>query len=352
MIISIIIFLIIFSVIVVSHEFGHFALARRNGIRVNEFTIGMGPALVHHQVGETDFCVRALPIGGACVFDGMNGLEQEEDAELDAHSFPNASGSARIATVAAGPIFNFLLGFVLSLVVVAFSGTDLPGIQEVMEDSAAMEAGLEAGDVITKINGESIHLYREVALISSMNHGAPLTITYKRDGVKDTITIHPRYDQEAGRYFIGIIGGGEYHDCTALEVFPYAGYETIYWFKATVKSLANMVGGQFSKDDISGPVGIVKVVDDTYEEVNPYGLSAIILTFMSLATLLTVNLGVVNLLPIPALDGGRLVFLIIEAVRGKPVPPEKEGIVHLIGIILLMILMVFVLFNDISRFFR
>jgi regulator of sigma E protease len=99
-------------------------------------------------------------------------------------------------------------------------------------------------------------------------------------------------------------------------------------------------------------VGIVKVVDDTYEEVNPYGLSAIILTFMSLATLLTVNLGVVNLLPIPALDGGRLVFLIIEAVRGKPVPPEKEGIVHLIGIILLMILMVFVLFNDISRFFR
>ncbi len=344
MIISIIIFLIIFSVIVVSHEFGHFALARRNGIRVNEFTIGMGPALFHHQVGETDFCVRALPIGGACVFDGMNGLEQEEDVELDAHSFPNASVSARIATVAAGPIFNFLLGFVLSLVVVAFSGTDLPVIQEVMEDSAAMEAGLEAGDVITKINGESIHLYREVALISSMNHGAPLTITYKRDGVKDTITIHPRYDQEAGRYFIGIIGGGEYHDCTALEVFPYAGYETIYWFKATVKS--------FSKDDISGPVGIVKVVDDTYEEVNPYGLSAIILTFMSLATLLTVNLGVVNLLPIPALDGGRLVFLIIEAVRGKPVPPEKEGIVHLIGIILLMILMVFVLFNDISRFFR
>ena len=327
MIISIIIFLIIFSVIVVSHEFGHFALARRNGIRVNEFTIGMGPALFHHQVGETDFCVRALPIGGACVFDGMNGLEQEEDVELDAHSFPNASVSARIATVAAGPIFNFLLGFVLSLVVVAFSGTDLPVIQEVMEDSAAMEAGLEAGDVITKINGESIHLYREVALISSMNHGAP-------------------------RYFIGIIGGGEYHDCTALEVFPYAGYETIYWFKATVKSLANMVGGQFSKDDISGPVGIVKVVDDTYEEVNPYGLSAIILTFMSLATLLTVNLGVVNLLPIPALDGGRLVFLIIEAVRGKPVPPEKEGIVHLIGIILLMILMVFVLFNDISRFFR
>ena len=145
MIISIIIFLIIFSVIVVSHEFGHFALARRNGIRVNEFTIGMGPALFHHQVGETDFCVRALPIGGACVFDGMNGLEQEEDVELDAHSFPNASVSARIATVAAGPIFNFLLGFVLSLVVVAFSGTDLPVIQEVMEDSAAMEAGLEAG---------------------------------------------------------------------------------------------------------------------------------------------------------------------------------------------------------------
>ena len=122
MIISIIIFLIIFSVVVISHEFGHFAIARRNGIRVNEFDVGMGPMLAHRKVGETDFCIRLLPVGGACIFDGMSGLEEEENI-LDEHSFPNAGVYARIATVLGGPAANFILGFVLSLIVVAFSGS-------------------------------------------------------------------------------------------------------------------------------------------------------------------------------------------------------------------------------------
>ena len=352
MIVSVLIFLLIFTVIVVSHEFGHFAVARRSGIRVNEFAIGMGPVLYKRRMGETDFCIRLLPLGGACVFDGLNGLEPDEEAVLDEHSFPRASVFARIATVAAGPVFNFILGFLLSLIVVTFSGTDLPVVQEIIEESAAEDAGLMAGDRIVSVNGERIHLYREVSLISQMNYGEPLTITYEREGEKDTLVLTPRYDEETGRYYIGIRGAGEFHACRGLEVFPYAFYETGYWLKATLKSLGSMIGGHFSRDDIAGPVGVVKVVDDTYQAVNPYGLSAILLTFLSLSTLLTVNLGVVNLLPIPALDGGRLVFLIIEAIRGKPVPPDKEGLVHLAGIALLMAIMVMVLFNDISRFFR
>lgn len=352
MIISILIFLIIFSVIVISHEFGHYAIARRNGIRVIEFDIGMGPVLYRKKGEETDLCIRLLPIGGACIFDGMGGLDEEEDPkELDEHAFPNAPVGARIATVAAGPIANFILGFIFSLILVSFVGTDLPVIQEVIPDSAAMEAGLEKGDLIKKINGESIHIYREVTLASMMNYGEPLSIVIERDGEKKNVNLIPRYDEKDNRYYIGIRGSGQYLKCNPFQVFQYGFYETEYWLKATYKSLGLIFRGHFSKDDVAGPVGVVKVVDDTYQETAPYGPAAVILTFLSLATLLTVNLGVVNLLPLPALDGGRLLFLFLEAVRGKPIPPEKEGMVHLAGFAVLMFVMILVLFNDISKFF-
>ena len=185
MIISILIFLIIFSVIVIGHEFGHYAVARRCGIRVKEFDIGMGPVIFRREGKETDFCIRAFPIGGACLFDGMEALydpdntsfseEQREDA--DPHFYPNASVGARIATVLAGPFANFVIGLVFAIVIVAFTGTDLPVVYQVMENSAAEEAGLEAGDTIRAINGEPIHIYREVQLFSMMNYGEPLRIT-------------------------------------------------------------------------------------------------------------------------------------------------------------------------------
>lgn len=351
MIVSILIFLIIFSVIVIGHEFGHYAVAKRNGIRVNEFMIGMGPVLFHKKVGETDFSIRLLPIGGACVFDGMNGLEAEQ-GDLDEHAFPNAGVWKRIATVLAGPLANFILGFLFALIVVAFSGTDLPVVDQVIPDSAAEEAGLQSGDVIREIDGEHIHIYREVSLCSLLNYGSPMKITYERDGERKTVTLTPKYNEEADRYLIGIQGGGDILKCNVPETFQYSFYEVEYWLKATYKSLGTIFTGHFKLDDLSGPVGVVKVVDDTYQEVNQYGLPTIVLTFLNLATLLTVNIGVINLLPLPALDGGRLVFLIIEAIRGKPVPPEKEGMVHLAGIIALLALMVVVMFNDIGRFFE
>ncbi len=352
MLVSILIFLLIFSVIVISHEFGHFAIARRNGIRVLEFDIGMGPVLYRKKGGETDFCVRLLPIGGACIYDGLEGLDDEEEHQMDEHSFPNAPVGSRIASVLAGPMANFILGFIFSVILVAFTGTDLPVIQEIIPDSAAMEAGLEKGDVIKKINGETIHIYREVSLVSMMNYGEPLRITYERDGKKNTVELTPILDKEDNRYYIGIRGSGQYMKCNPVQVFQYGFYETFYWLKATYKSLGLIFRGHFTKDDVSGPVGVVKVVDDTYTETAPYGPAAVILTFLSLATLLTVNLGVINLLPLPALDGGRLVFLFLELVRGKPIPPEKEGMVHLAGFALLIFVMILVLFNDISKFVR
>lgn len=357
MIVSILVFILIFGILVISHEFGHFLIARRNGIRVNEFDIGMGPTLWHKKRGDTDFCIKALPVGGACIFDGMemvpdDGSDEGHARVTDEHSFPNAPVWARIATVLGGPFANFLLGYLLAVIIVAFSGTDLPVVQSVMPDSAAEAAGLEAGDVITRINGRSIHVYREVSLSSVFNYGEPLTVTFRRDGVKHTVTLTPKYYAEDGRYYIGLQGGGTLMRCNALQIFQYGWYEVEYWLRATYGSLGLIFRGHFSMNDLSGPVGVVKAVDDTYTEAKPYGISTVLLSFLNLTTLLTVNLGVMNLLPLPALDGGRLIFLLIEAVRGRPVPPEKEGMVHLAGIIALMALMVVVLFNDIGRFFH
>ncbi len=348
---TVILFLLIFGVVVISHEFGHFLIGKRNGIRVVEFAIGMGPTLFSFTKGETKYSLKLLPIGGACMFDGEDGVAAEDGVQ-DEHSFLSANVWARIATVSAGPLFNFLLAFVFSLIIVAFTGTDRPIVQQFMEDSAAEEAGLQVGDEIVNINGERIHLYREVSLISALNKGQTMDIVVKRNGEKQEITLVPKYSEEDGRYYIGLVGAGEYMKCNPVQVFQYGWYEVKYWVKATYKSLLMLLQGQATKDDVSGPIGIAQFVGDTYEEVKPYGISSVIFTMMNIVILLSVNLGIMNLLPLPALDGGRLVFMFIEVIRGKPVSPGKEGMVHFAGLVVFMILMVFIMYNDIARIFQ
>ena len=355
-VISILIFAIMFTVIVASHEFGHFLLAKLNGISVVEFSIGMGPTLLHFTKGGTKYSLKLLPIGGACMFEGENGLADEEDEdgkkkELSDGAFMKANVWKRIETVLAGPLFNFILAFIFALIVVGFCGSDKPVIQATMVGYPAEAAGIEPGDLITKIGNEKIHIYRQVSLISAINQGENLDIEYVRDGKKYTTTIVPQYDEETDRYYIGILGSGEIVECKGFDLFKYSIYETEYWFGYTFKCLKMLVGGKLTKDDVAGPVGMTQQIEETYEAVKPYGVSSVVFTMMELAMLISVNLGVLNLLPIPALDGGRLLFMLIEVVRGKPVPPEKEGIVHLIGMAALFILMIFVLFNDIIRLF-
>ncbi len=356
MLVSILIFFIIFGILVISHEGGHFLIARANGITVHEFTIGMGPVLYHKKLGETDFSIRLLPFGGACIFDDMDGLEQEKEEEgekeKDPHAFRNAGVWARIATVLAGPFFNVLLAFLLSLIVTRFSVWVFPTIASVAEDSAAIEAGLQVGDEIISMNGEKVHQANEVSYISMMNtDGSALHIVYERDGERQETVLTPKWSEEDQRYYMGInIGRTGY--ITGAKIIPYAWYEIEYYLKATVKSVGMLFTGKLGADDLSGPVGMVKMVDDTYEEVKPYGLPSLILTMLELTILLSVNLGVMNLIPIPALDGGRLLLLLIEVVRGKPLPEEKEGIVTMIGAMALIALMIFVMFNDFARFFN
>jgi len=349
-IISILIFLLILGILVISHEFGHFIVGRLCGIKVNEFTIGFGPKLFSFTKGETVFALRLLPFGGACIFDGADAMDPE--AELDERALPNASAGKRIATMIAGPAANVILAFVCSLIVVAFCGSDRPVVMDIMEDSAAQECGMQPMDVIKKIDGEHIHLYREVSMISAMNTGgSPLEIEYERDGERFIATLTPKYSEKDKRYYIGFIGSGEYIECNPLQIFQYSVYEVQYWARYTFKSLGMLLTGKVGMDALSGPVGMAEVVDETYDVAKSYGVSSVIFTMMNLLTLLSVNLGILNLLPLPALDGGRLVFALFELITGKKVPPDKEGYVHLVGIVFFILLMVVVMYHDIMRLF-
>lgn len=359
MIRTIILFIIVFGLVVISHELGHFLIGRKNGIRVVEFAVGMGPTLFSFMAGGTKCSLKLLPFGGACMFEGEDGMEREENAEWaqeesgEGVAFTEAGVWARIATVFAGPFFNFILAFIIAVILCVFTGADLPVVGTVMENSAASEAGLQQGDVITRIGHESIHFYREVSMISALNHGETMEITYERNGEKNVTVLSPQYSEEDGRYYMGITNGGAYLECGPLQVFQYGFYEVEYWVKLTYKSLAMLVKGQVTKDDVTGPVGIAQLVGESYDQAEKdYGTSYAILTMLQIVVLLSVNLGIMNLLPIPALDGGRLVFMLVEVVRGKPVPPEKEGMVHFAGLVVLMALMVFIMYNDIMRLLR
>lgn len=373
---GIVLFFVIFGVVVIAHEFGHFIIAKANGISVVEFTVGMGPCIFSVNKGGTKYAIRLLPLGGACIFEGEDGIERDtekkeaESGEADPQqdvqqavantelgskkkpgAFPDAPVFARIATVLAGPVFNFILAFLMSTIIVGSYGTDLPVVQQVSDGGAAQLAGMQDGDRILSMNGKKIHLYREISLASMLNKGEDIAVTYERDGKQYDTVIKPIYDESAGRYYMGLYGVGSYQKFGIFGTVKYSLYEVGYWINTTVKSLELLIQGQVSRNDVSGPVGMAQTVTQIYDQSKPDGIYYIWLNMLNFAILLSANLGVLNLLPFPALDGGRLVFLLVEAVRGKPVPPEKEGLVHMIGMACLMLLMVFVLYNDLTKIF-
>ena len=345
---KIVVAILLFCVIIIVHELGHFLLAKMNGIAVRGFSIGFGPSLLSYTKNGTKYALNLIPFGGACIFD------DEDPENISESSFLNASVWARIAVIAAGPVFNFILAFIMSLFLVGSLGYDPAVLVEIQKGSPAEAAGLEAGDVILKMNHENIKLYREITMYSFLNQNKPVELTYERDGQKYQTTLTQQYDEETKRYYYGFLGNtsGRYTDGTPLDVIKYSVYEVRFWIKSTIKSLGMLIQGQVSKDNVMGPIGITQMVGDVYEDAAPAGISAIVLSMMDIAILISANLGVMNLLPIPALDGGRLMFLIIEAIRRKPIDREKEGMVHFVGFALLMVLMVFILYNDIMRLFQ
>ena len=347
-------FIIIFGAVVIAHEFGHFLLAKANGIHVVEFSVGMGPSLISVKKGETKYSLRLFPIGGACMFEGEDGLA-EKDEEPGEGSFLKAPVWGRISTVVAGPFFNFILAFVIAFIMVNMSDIIAirdPVASQVLQGGGAEAAGLQAGDLIISVNGERMRLYQEISLYMQASYrGGDLDVIYERDGERITTILTPQYDQTTGVYMLGI-ANADFVEPKGLATFRYAWYEMRYSVKATYKSLAMLFRGQVGREDVAGPVGIaVNVVGKTYETAKSYGWQTVVLNMLNITLMLSVNLGILNLLPIPALDGGRLVFLLVEVIRGKPVPPEKEGMVHFVGLMFFMVLMVVIFFNDLANIF-
>lgn len=341
---GIILAILLFSFIIFFHELGHFLLAKKNGIDVDEFAIGMGPAIYQKNIkGPNTPCV-SLPIGGFCA------MGEDEEANDSPNNFNNKSVWARISVIVAGPVFNFILAFIFAVIITAMVGYDKPVIGAVESGYPAAEAGLKKGDEIVQMGNKKIHIFREVSFYNQFHSNEDVAVTVLRNGKEKTVTLTPKMDKELGYKRLGI-GSSGYSKANLLTAFQYGGYEVKFWICTTVDSLKMLVTGQIGVNELSGPVGIVSTVDTTYKESRSYGVFAVVVQMLNMAILLSANLGVMNLLPLPALDGGRLVFLFVEAIRGKRVPPEKEGYVHLAGIILLMLLMVFVMFNDINRIF-
>ena len=341
---SIIVALVIFGLLIFIHELGHFLLAKRGGIGVTSFSLGMGPAILKKQIGETEYALRILPFGGSCAMVG-------EDTESDAENAFNKKGVwTRISVVAAGPIFNFLLAFVGAVIMVLSIGVDKPIIAEMMDGYPAYEAGVRAGDEVISMNGRNIGVYRDVSLYVQLHQGETVDLVYARDGQRYETTIVPKMGED-GYYLMGITGGA-YSKCdNPLEVIKYAGAEVGYWIHVVFDSLKMMVTGQVGREDVGGPVRIVGMMGDVYEESAAIGSFAVFINMLNMVIFLSANLGVMNLLPIPALDGGRLFIMLIEVVTRRRVPEKIEGYIHTAGFMLLMGFMVFILFNDISLMF-
>ena len=218
MIIKYIIAILLFSAIILFHELGHFLLAKANGIRVNEFSLGLGPTIVGFTKGETKYSVKLLPFGGACMMEG------EDSQSDDDRSFQKKSVWARISVVAAGPVFNFIMAFVLAVIILGNIGISTPTVAQVEDGYGAQTAGLQAGDEIIKMNHKHIHFFKEISMYTLFHEGETVEVTYERNGEQNTVEVQPTYDEEQGRYRYGIYGSGEYTKVGPIKTLQYSVY--------------------------------------------------------------------------------------------------------------------------------
>lgn len=342
-VISIISAVLIFCVIVVVHEFGHFIVARKCGIDVQEFAIGMGPVIFKKQGKHTLFTLRLLPLGGFCSM----GEDEESDNE---NSFRNKSVWRRIAVIAAGAIMNLILGFILSLIIFLVAGkVTTTIIAEIVPGSGCETAGMAVGDRITKVNGLHIFTANDIIYELRNDEDGILDFVVERDGEKLTfngVKFGLTVDEETGERVLNYDFKVYMKNMTAAELLPAAANKFMYYSRLILMSLRDLISGKYGLNNLQGPVGIVTVISESAQE-SGFDIGYL----LDIAMLISVNVGIFNLLPLPALDGGRLVFLIIEAIRRKPIKAETEGMVHFAGFALLMLLMIIVTFNDVKNIF-
>lgn len=365
---NIIIALVMFGILVAIHEFGHFAVAKLSGIKVNKFAIGMGPVIFKFTKGETEYSLRLFPVGGYCAMEG------EDESSDDSRAFRNKPVKSRIGVVIAGPVMNLILGFVLSFVTVGFFSDIIKTntVREFYPNAMSEQTGLMAGDEIISMDGTRIFTTSDISYKFTNSKDGVFDLVVKRDGKKiklNDVKFYREYyyyiegptDEIPYEHYVTFDTREEYTGDEKLEVaetnvdfkvfkeekktfinmVSYAVRDSLSTARLIWMSFIDLIRGKYGLNDLSGPVGIVTAIGT----VRTYGMESL----MNLIVMITINLGIFNLLPLPALDGGRLVFLIIEGIRKKPVPPEKEGMVHLIGMACFIILMGVITVSDILK---
>lgn len=321
--------ILLFLMMIIPHEFGHFAVAKAVGVQVNEFSIGMGPKLWNKQKGETLYSLRLLPIGGFCAMEGEN---EESD---NPRAFNNKSPLSKIAVLIAGAMMNIITAWLI-LVILAFSyGTASTTIDDVKVDSPAAAAGILSGDQIVSINGEKTNNWNKIVEeIKSSNE--KLSIEVLRDNKQHKFEVQP--EKLEGQNIIGISSRLTRDPGKAIEGGTLATYEM---GKSMLVAFKGLITGGVSTKDIAGPVGMISMVGQTSKLGIQY-----VAAFVALVSL---NLAIINLLPLPALDGGRILFVFIRTITGKMISDRTEGIIHAVGMGLLLILAVIVTINDVGK---
>ena len=350
-IIYVLIAILLLGILVVAHEFGHFMAARMTGIEVMEFAVGFGPKILSRTSKKTGtkFSLRVIPLGGFCAFYG------EDDATGKTKNDPRAYGKQsvwkRMFTVLMGPMMNFILAFVVAAVYIFCTGTaDVePYLMDVEPGGPAQIAGLQAGDVIAEVNGINMLDGTMETLLGAIDGAEELTLTVRRGEETLTIPCTPFWDEASGQYRIGITVSSRYTGAyrpVSLGAAIGQSWDTcVYAGGMILNAVGALVTRGEGLDQTSGPVGVVSLVS---QEVRTYGFDA----FINLLVVISINLGIMNLLPIPGLDGSRFLFMVVEAIRRKPVPQEKEAMVHLVGMLFLFGLMIFFTFRDVMNLFR
>ena len=328
--------LVIFAILVVVHEGGHFFTAKAVGIRVNEFSIGMGPLLLKKDRGETQYSIRAIPIGG---YVAMEGESEESD---DDRAFNNKPAWQRALVLAAGPFMNFVLAVLVIAGMLTYFGTSVTSaVAAVEEGSPAYTAGLREGDRIIAVNGTETPDGTAVSeeIRKSLTDDNTVTVEYAKSSGEHQTAEVGYYEAEDGVKRIGVRFQAGHNPLTGLR---YAFIQSVDMEKQMLIVLKDLLVGKGSVDDVAGPVGIVTIVDQTAQ----VGIA----NLLYLMALLSLNLGLVNILPFPALDGGRLLFLLIRKITGKAITDTVENSIHYFGLLVLFALMIMITFKDINTF--
>jgi regulator of sigma E protease len=359
---KIVVFLLMLSILVVLHEGGHFLLARWNGVRVNDFAVGFGPTLLKwtSKRSGTNYRINLLPIGGYCAMQGEDGKSNEAEQQREFRAaappaavraddnFQSKSPLRRLSIVVAGPIANFILAFAIFFVAaISFgvaSGTVSQQIGILMPGSPAMKAGLQLGDKVLSIDGRSFSSGEAMIAKIHASAGKPLTIAYRRAGSDRTVRVTPYLAKVDGK-MVGLIGFRPiptFERVGLFQAIPVASQEFASQLVGQLTGYGQLITHPVQHAaSISGVIGMERAAS-VYQDLGwgPY---------LSLAAAISIALGVLNLFPFPALDGGRAVFIVAEMLRGRPVEPEKEALVHVTGFAVLMVLMVFVAYHDIAN---